>query len=342
MSRASGTEPSSSPGPPGSLPRSPGRTGARTWAAVTRIKSHSSPPDYIAGKQRRRCPHVRSNPSRSVPTIRGTARSSTSGSTSGSRASPDYVRLVGSTDEVVAAVEEAVQRRPAARRDERRALPRGVRLGSRRARDHRRLADEAHRTTTRTRRAIAVEAGATVGETFRALFDEWGVGGPARRVSGDRHGRPRRRRRVRLSVPPARAGGGLSVRRRGRHRRRGRTARAASSRRASRRDPNRELWWAHTGGGGGNFGVVTRYWFRSPGASGDDPAALLPRAPESITTFRAEWNWNDIDQAGVPAPASGTTASGASGTATPIRRTPRCGRCSSSIASSSGRSSSAA
>ena len=49
-------------------------------------------------------------------------------------------------------------------------------------------------------------------------------------------------------------------------------------------DPHRELWWAHTGGGGGNFGVVTRYWFRSP------------RAPESITTFKAEWSWSDIDQ----------------------------------------------
>jgi len=61
-------------------------------------------------------------------------------------------------------------------------------------------------------------------------------------------------------------------------------------------DPHRDLWWAHTGGGGGNFGVVTRYWFRSPDASGEDPARLLPRAPESITTFKAEWSWSDIDE----------------------------------------------
>jgi len=61
-------------------------------------------------------------------------------------------------------------------------------------------------------------------------------------------------------------------------------------------DPLRDLWWAHTGGGAGNFGVVTRYWFRSPNASGENPARLLPRAPESITTFKAEWNWSDIDR----------------------------------------------
>jgi aclacinomycin oxidase len=61
-------------------------------------------------------------------------------------------------------------------------------------------------------------------------------------------------------------------------------------------DPNRDLWWAHTGGGGGNFGVVTRYWFKSPGASGQDPALLLPKAPDSVLAFRVGWNWEDIDE----------------------------------------------
>jgi len=62
-------------------------------------------------------------------------------------------------------------------------------------------------------------------------------------------------------------------------------------------DPYRDLWWAHTGGGGGNFGIVTRYWFRSPDAAGDDPARLLPQAPASVLTFNAEWKWRDIDRA---------------------------------------------
>ena len=61
-------------------------------------------------------------------------------------------------------------------------------------------------------------------------------------------------------------------------------------------DPNRELWWAHTGGGGGTFGVVTRYWFRSPGVDGRDPFRALPRAPESVVTLKAEWSWGDVDE----------------------------------------------
>jgi aclacinomycin oxidase len=61
-------------------------------------------------------------------------------------------------------------------------------------------------------------------------------------------------------------------------------------------DPNRELWWAHTGGGGGNFGIVTRYWLRSPDYTGSNPAEALPKAPSSITTFRVGWEWKHFDE----------------------------------------------
>ncbi len=61
-------------------------------------------------------------------------------------------------------------------------------------------------------------------------------------------------------------------------------------------DPYRELWWAHTGCGGGNFGIVTRYWFRTPDSDGRNPVAALPTAPASVATLKAEWNWQDIDE----------------------------------------------
>jgi hypothetical protein len=145
------------------------------------------------------------------------------------------------------------------------------------------------------RRALAVEAGATVGETFRALFETWGVLIPLGEYPG-------------IGMGGHVVGGafGFLCRQHGLAAdhlyavevvtvdESGRASSVVATREAS--DPQRELWWAHTGGGGGNFGVVTRYWFRSPGASGEDPGGLLPRAPESITTFKAEWDWSEIDR----------------------------------------------
>jgi hypothetical protein len=58
----------------------------------------------------------------------------------------------------------------------------------------------------------------------------------------------------------------------------------------------RDLWWAHTGGGTGNFGVVTKYWFRTPSVTTKDPAGLLPAAPEYVETFNLDWDWDDFNE----------------------------------------------
>ncbi len=209
-------------------------------------------------------------------------------------ASPDYVRLVGSTDAVASALEDAV------REGRRVAVTSGGHCLEGFVSDPevrviidvspmKRIYYDAERG------AVAVECGATVGETFRALSEMWnvviplgeypgiGMGG---HVVGGAFGFLCRQ--LGLAADYLYAVEVVAVDQSGR----------ATSVVATREtaDPHRDLWWAHTGGGGGNFGVVTRYWFRSPGAFGDDPARLLPRAPESITTFKAEWIWSDIDQ----------------------------------------------
>ncbi len=146
----------------------------------------------------------------------------------------------------------------------------------------------------RHRRAFAVEAGATLGRVYQALDMRWGVtlpGGIGTAVGMGGH------------VP----GGGFGPLSRlygqisdhlyavetvvvdddGK-------AKAVTATREED-DPHRDLWWAHTGGGGGNFGVATKFWFRSRDGQGDDPALLLPKRPSGHTMASVAWRWADLD-----------------------------------------------
>ncbi len=210
-------------------------------------------------------------------------------------ASPDYVRLVRSADEVVSAVEDAVSE------GRRLVVTSGGHCleGFVADPDVRVIVDVSPMKRVyydRRMNAVAVEAGATVGETFRVLFDRWGVVVPlgeypaigiGGHVAGGAFGFLCRQ--LGLAADYLHAVEVVTVNESGR------ASTVVATREPS--DPHHDLWWAHTGGGAGNFGVVTRYWFRAPNASGSDPATLLPRAPESITTLRAEWSWSEIDQA---------------------------------------------
>jgi aclacinomycin oxidase len=210
-------------------------------------------------------------------------------------ASPDHVHLATSTAQVVAAVQEAV--------DEGRRLV--VTSGGHCLEGF--VSDPEVRVILDVsqmkgvsydaeRRAVAVEAGATVGETLRALAEKWGVMVPLGQhpdiglgghVAGGAFGFFHRQHG--LAADHLYAVEVVTVDQDGR------AGTVVATRDAE--DPDRDLWWAHAGGGAGSFGVATRFWFRSPGASGDDPATLLPRAPESIATFKAEWSWRDLDRA---------------------------------------------
>lgn len=198
---------------------------------------------------------------------------------------PDHVLLVCSPDQVVTAVQDSVrQRRRVAVRSGGHCLEAFV-------------ADRAVRVVIDTslmtgvsydpeQRVFAVEPGTRLGEVYQRLFLGWGVTLPAG-VSPN------------VGIGGHVVGGGFGYL----CRQHGLasdhlygvevvvvddtgTARCVSATREPD-DPHRDLWWAHTGGGGGNFGVVTRYLFRSPEATGDDPARLLPQAPRSVLRFSA-------------------------------------------------------
>lgn len=207
---------------------------------------------------------------------------------------PDEVWVVGTTAQVVAAVREAV-------RSGRRVT---VRSGGHCFEDFvdhpevRVLIDLSGLDAVYfdpAMRAFAVEAGATLGEVYRRLYLGWGVTIPGGlcptvgiggHVAGGGYGALSRLHG--LVVDHLYAVEVVVVDRAGQ-------ARAVVATREPD-DPHRDLWWAHTGGGGGTFGVVTRYWFRSPGATGADPTGLLPRPPGSVLTFNVQWPWEGMTE----------------------------------------------
>jgi aclacinomycin oxidase len=212
------------------------------------------------------------------------------------RAHPDYVQSVRSTEQIVQALDAAVaEGRRVAATSGGHCLENFVSSDAVRVildvspLDRIYFDDE--------RGAVAVEAGATVGQTYRTLFDSWGVVAPlgeypgigmGGHVAGGAFGFLCRQlglacdylHAVEVVTVDATGRAGVVV------------ATCDPS------DPHHDLWWAHTGGGGGNFGIVTRYWFRAPGATGSEPTDILPRAPDSVATVKAEWPWEQIDRRG--------------------------------------------
>ncbi|MGK5550586.1 FAD-dependent oxidoreductase [Actinomadura kijaniata] len=145
------------------------------------------------------------------------------------------------------------------------------------------------------RRAFAVEGGAKLGQVYAALFKGWAVTVPAGvcpdvgvggHIAGGGYGFLSRR--YGLVVDHLYAVEVVVVDASGR-------SRIIVATR-DEGDPHRDLWWAHTGGGGGNFGIVTRYWLRSPGVDSKDPARLLPRAPASMISRMLTLSWDKMPE----------------------------------------------
>lgn len=146
------------------------------------------------------------------------------------------------------------------------------------------------------RDAFAIEAGATVGRILDTLFRNWGVTIPAGfcmgvgaggHICGGGYGPLSRL--LGLTVDYLHAVEVVVVNEDGT------TSTVVATR--DENDPNHDLWWAHTGGGGGNFGVVTRYWMRTPDATGTEPACLLPRPPGSVHIVEVDWPWAELTEA---------------------------------------------
>lgn len=146
-----------------------------------------------------------------------------------------------------------------------------------------------------SRNAFAIEPGATLGEIYRTLDYGWGVTlpggvcpvvGAGGHITGNGFGALSRQHGLiadhlyAIEVVVVDADG---------------KAKAVVATRDSN-NPYNDLWWAHTGAGGGNFGVVTKFWMRSPNAVSTNPSALLPKAPNALMSGRLVFNWADLTE----------------------------------------------
>ncbi|SCD93777.1 aclacinomycin oxidase [Streptomyces sp. OspMP-M43] len=208
---------------------------------------------------------------------------------------PVSIRVVSTTEQVVAAVEEAVA---AGRRI---AVRSGGHCfeGFTASPDVQVLLDMSQFDAVHhdpERRAFVVEPGATLGHVYRTLFKNWGVtipGGACLDVAAGGHitggGYGHLSRRHGLVSDHLYAVEVVVVDAKGK-------ARAVVATR-DEGDPHRDLWWAHAGGGGGNLGVITRFWLRTPGVTSSDPTALLPKAPGDGRRRTIMWPWESMTEA---------------------------------------------
>ncbi|MGW0534886.1 FAD-binding oxidoreductase [Streptomyces sp. NPDC003032] len=265
---------------PPAAAEAPARSGAAAATTVaTGPRAAAGTPDYIT---------VTPGDARFPDLVRGTNQRWV--------AKPDYVRLVTTTAQAVRAVQDAVAA--------------GKRLTVRSGghcyedfvfnKDVQVVIDMSGMTQVyydSTKNAFAVEGGASNLQIYEALYKLYGVTLPAGscasvgaggHISGGGYGLLSRLHG--LTVDHLYGVEVVTVDKNG-------TAKAVVATRDSTDAALRDLWWAHTGGGGGNFGLITRYWLRSPGATGTDPSKLLPKPPSEVFVHATAFPWKDMTEA---------------------------------------------